>query len=71
VARLLERDDFPEALPRQAARSASWSSCIPLFQAYDSVALRADVELGGTDQKFNLLLARDIQREYGLEPQVV
>jgi tyrosyl-tRNA synthetase len=43
----------------------------PLFQAYDSVALQADVELGGTDQKFNLLVGRDIQREYGQEPQVI
>ncbi len=43
----------------------------PLAQAYDSVAIKADVELGGTDQTFNLLVGRDIQREYGLEPQVV
>ena len=46
-------------------------SCYPLAQAYDSVALEADVELGGTDQTFNLLVGRDIQREYGQQSQVV
>ncbi|HEY7472285.1 MAG TPA: tyrosine--tRNA ligase [Gemmatimonadota bacterium] len=70
VARMLERDDFRE-------RYASGSSIsihellYPLAQGYDSVALEADVELGGTDQRFNLLVARDIQREYGIEPQVI
>ena len=70
VARMLERDDF-----RQRYTSGSPISIhellYPLAQAYDSVALEADVELGGTDQKFNLLVARDIQREYGIEPQVI
>ena len=70
VARMLERDDF-----RQRYTSGSSISIhellYPLAQAYDSVALKSDVELGGTDQKFNLLVARDIQREYGLEPQVI
>jgi tyrosyl-tRNA synthetase len=70
VARLLERDDFQKRFAAQRPISVM-EFLYPLFQAYDSVALRADVELGGTDQKFNLLLARDIQREYGLEPQVV
>ena len=70
VARMLERDDFQ-------ARYASGSPIsihellYPLAQGYDSVALAADVELGGTDQRFNLLVARDIQREYGVEPQVI
>jgi tyrosyl-tRNA synthetase len=70
VARLLERDDFQKRW--QARRPISLIEFLyPLVQAYDSVALRADVELGGTDQKFNLLVARDIQREFGQEPQVV
>jgi tyrosyl-tRNA synthetase len=70
VARLLERDDFRKRY--EAGRAISLLEFFyPLVQAYDSVALRADVELGGTDQKFNLLVARDIQREYGQEPQVV
>jgi tyrosyl-tRNA synthetase len=70
VARLLERDDFRKRF--EAQRPISMLEFMyPLVQAYDSVALRADVELGGTDQKFNLLMGRDIQREYGQEPQVV
>lgn len=70
VARLLERDDFRKRF--ESGRAISLLEFMyPLVQAYDSVALRADVELGGTDQKFNLLVARDIQREYGQEPQVV
>jgi len=70
VARMLERDDFHR---RYVAGNpiAIHEFLYPLIQAYDSVALHADVELGGTDQKFNLLVGRDIQREYGQEPQVV
>ena len=60
-----------QALRRPASRSRSSSCSIPLLQGYDSVAVRADVELGGTDQKFNLLLARDIQQAYGVPPQSV
>jgi len=70
VARMLERDDFHR---RYVVGNpiAIHEFLYPLIQAYDSVALHADVELGGTDQKFNLLVGRDIQREYGQEPQVV
>ena len=70
VARILERDDFQK---RWTARQpiALHELLYPLAQGYDSVALRADVELGGTDQLFNLLLGRDLMREEGLEPQVV
>jgi tyrosyl-tRNA synthetase len=69
VAQLLERDDFSK---RYAAREpiSILELLYPLMQAYDSVAVRADVELGGTDQKFNLLLGRDVQRAYGIEEQV-
>ncbi|MDX6719904.1 MAG: tyrosyl-tRNA synthetase [Solirubrobacteraceae bacterium] len=69
VAQLLERDDFSR---RHAAREpiSILELLYPLMQAYDSVAVRADVELGGTDQKFNLLLGRDVQRAYGLDEQV-
>jgi tyrosyl-tRNA synthetase len=70
VARMLERDDFRKRYESEAP-IAIHELLYPLMQGYDSVALRADVELGGTDQKFNLLVARDIQREYGLEPQVI
>ncbi len=70
VARMLERDDFSKRLKEQ--RPISMHELLyPLSQAYDSVALEADVELGGTDQKFNLLVGRDIQPEYGQEPQVI
>ena len=70
VARMLERDDFHQRY--NANRPISILEFLyPLVQAYDSVALDADVELGGTDQKFNLLVGRDIQREFGQEPQVV
>jgi tyrosyl-tRNA synthetase len=70
VARMLERDDFQRRF--QEGRAIGVHEFLyPLFQAYDSVALQADVELGGTDQKFNLLVGRDIQREYAQEPQVV
>lgn len=70
VARMLERDDFHKRFVAQTP-IAIHEFLYPLIQAYDSVALKADVELGGTDQKFNLLVGRDIQREYGQEPQVV
>ncbi|HEY6064801.1 MAG TPA: tyrosine--tRNA ligase [Thermoanaerobaculia bacterium] len=70
VARILERDDFQK---RWKARQpiALHELLYPLAQGYDSVALKADVELGGTDQLFNLLLGRDLMREQGLEPQIV
>jgi tyrosyl-tRNA synthetase len=70
VAQLLERDDFAK---RYAAREpiSITELLYPLMQAYDSVAVRSDVELGGTDQKFNLLLGRDVQRAYSIEEQVV
>lgn len=69
VARLLERDDFAKRL-RENRPISMMELMYPLMQAYDSVALEADVELGGTDQKFNLLVARTIQERYGQEPQV-
>jgi len=70
VARMLERDDFSKRYAE--GRSISVLEFLyPLTQAYDSVAIHADVELGGSDQLFNLLVGRDIQREYGQEPQVV
>jgi len=69
VAQLLERDDFAK---RYAAREpiSLLELLYPMMQAYDSVAVRADVELGGTDQRFNLLLGRDVQRAYGVDEQV-
>jgi tyrosyl-tRNA synthetase len=70
VARMLERDDFQKRFAAQQP-IAVHELLYPLAQAYDSVALEADFELGGTDQLFNLLVGRDIMREYGLEPQVV
>ena len=70
VARVLERDDFTKRL-KEGIPISVHEILYPLMQAYDSVALRADVELGGTDQKFNLLVGRDIQREFRQEPQVV
>lgn len=70
VARMLERDDFTDRY--KAGEPISVHEFLyPLAQAMDSVAIKADIELGGTDQKFNLLVGRDIQREYGLEPQVI
>ncbi|MGB9711971.1 MAG: tyrosine--tRNA ligase [Dissulfurimicrobium sp.] len=70
VARMLERDDFKKRF--HAQRPICIHEFIyPLIQGYDSVALHADVELGGTDQKFNLLIGRHLQKEYGQEPQVV
>jgi len=70
VAQILERDDFSR---RHAARDpiSILELLYPLLQGYDSVAVRADIELGGTDQKFNLLLGRDIQQDHGIEPQAV
>lgn len=70
VARMLERDDFHNRFIRGEPISIH-ELLYPLAQAMDSVALQADVELGGTDQTFNLLVGRDIQREYGQEPQVI
>jgi tyrosyl-tRNA synthetase len=70
VARMLERDDFRRRYEEERPISIH-EFLYPLFQGYDSVALRADVEFGGTDQKFNLLVGRDLQRVYGQEPQVV
>jgi tyrosyl-tRNA synthetase len=69
VARLLEREDFRNRLRKQEP-IAVHELLYPLYQAYDSVVLKADVELGATEQKFNLLMGRDIQREYGQESQV-
>ncbi len=70
VAQMLERDDFRERY--QGERPISVVEFLyPLFQGYDSVAVRADVELGGTDQKFNLLMGREVQRAFGQQPQVV
>lgn len=70
VARMLERDDFKKRFNGQQAISIH-EFLYPFVQGYDSVALKADVELGGTDQIFNLLMGRDLQRAYGQEPQVV
>jgi len=70
VARMLERDDFAQRL-REQRPVLMHELLYPLSQAYDSVALGIDVELGGTDQKFNLLVGRAIQPEYGQEPQVI
>lgn len=70
VARMLERDDFAKRLKEGVPISIS-EFLYPLAQAYDSVAIEADVELGGTDQLFNLLVGRKIQEEYGQKPQVV
>jgi len=70
VARILERDDFSNRYKNGISISLH-ELLYPLCQAYDSVALEADVELGGTDQKFNLLVGREIQREYGQEPQAI
>jgi len=70
VARMLERDDFRKRYQEQKPISVH-EFMYPLIQGYDSVALKSDVELGGTDQKFNLLVGRDLQRDYGQEAQVV
>ena len=70
VARMLERDDFNNRY-KSGQPIAIHEFLYPLVQGYDSVALRADVELGGTDQKFNLLVGRQLQQHYGQEPQIV
>ncbi|MBI4871291.1 MAG: tyrosine--tRNA ligase [Candidatus Riflebacteria bacterium] len=70
VARLLERDDFSNRF-REGRPIGVHELFYPLMQGYDSVAMRADVELGGTDQTFNLLVGRDLQRSYGQRPQIV
>src|SRR4249920_2269899 len=70
VARMLEREDFKQRYQKQMSISIH-EFLYPLVQGYDSVVLKADIELGGTDQRFNLLMGRELQREYGQEPQVV
>ena len=70
VARMLERDDFEKRYTANQSISIH-EFLYPLVQGYDSVALKADIELGGTDQKFNLLMGREIQKHFGQEPQVV
>ncbi|KTD04036.1 tyrosine--tRNA ligase [Fluoribacter gormanii] len=70
VARMLERDDFNKRYTT-GQPIAIHEFLYPLLQGYDSVALKADIELGGSDQKFNLLMGRELQKHYGLEPQVV
>jgi len=70
VARMLERDDFSNRY-KDGKPIGIHEFLYPLMQGYDSVAMKADIELGGTDQKFNLLVGRDIQREYNQEPQVI
>ena len=70
VAQMLVRDDF-EKRYKEGEPISIHEFLYPLAQAMDSVAIKSDIELGGTDQKFNLLVGRDIQREYGLEPQVI
>jgi tyrosyl-tRNA synthetase len=70
VARLLERDDFTKRMKANQP-VALHELLYPLMQGYDSVAMKADVELGGTDQKFNLLVGRELQKQYGQEPQCI
>ena len=70
IARLLERDDFSKRY-KAGQPIAVHEMLYPLMQGYDSVAMKADVELGGTDQKFNLLVGRELQRHYGQEPQCI
>jgi tyrosyl-tRNA synthetase len=70
VARMLERDDFQKRY-REGLPISIHEFLYPLIQGYDSVVLQADVELGGTDQKFNLLVGRELQRDFGQEPQVI
>jgi tyrosyl-tRNA synthetase len=70
VARMLERDDFSRRY-RAGEPIAMHELLYPLMQGYDSVAMKADVELGGTDQKFNLLVGRELQRDFGQEPQCI
>lgn len=70
VARMMEREDFTQRF-RQGVPISVHEFLYPLMQGYDSVALKADLELGGTDQKFNLLVGRELQREYGQSPQCI
>src|SRR5688572_26365405 len=70
VKQILERDDFEKRM-REEKPISLHELLYPLVQGYDSVALECDVELGGTDQKFNLLMGRNLQREFGQEPQVI
>jgi tyrosyl-tRNA synthetase len=70
VARMLERDDFSKRYSEQRPISIH-EFLYPLMQGYDSVAMKADIELGGTDQKFNLLVGRELQKHFGQEPQVI
>jgi tyrosyl-tRNA synthetase len=70
VARMLERDDFSKRFAEQRPISVH-ELLYPLMQGYDSVAMKSDVELGGTDQKFNLLVGRELQKHFGQEPQVI
>src|SRR5687767_492954 len=70
VAQILERDDFQKRMQKSQPISLH-EILYPIAQGYDSVMLEADVELGGTDQKFNLLVGRELQRQYGQEPQVI
>ncbi len=70
VARLLERDDFSKRM-KASQPIALHELLYPLMQGYDSVAMKADVELGGTDQKFNLLVGRELQKQFGQEPQCI
>jgi tyrosyl-tRNA synthetase len=70
VARMLERDDFAKRFKGNQP-IAVHEFLYPLMQGYDSVALKSDIELGGTDQKFNLLVGRELQRSYGQEPQCI
>ena len=69
MARILERDDFAKRFEANAPISLS-ELLYPLMQAYDSVAVKADVELGGTDQTYNLLMGREVMQAYGLDPQI-
>ena len=71
VARMLERDDFAKRYRGTASRSPSTSSCIRSCRATTRSRSKADIELGGTDQKFNLLVGRELQRHYGQEPQCI
>jgi tyrosyl-tRNA synthetase len=70
VARILERDDFAQRFAAREPISIS-ELLYPLMQAYDSVAIEADIEIGGTDQLYNLLAGRDVMQDYGLDPQLV
>ena len=70
VARMMERDDFSKRFKAGTPISVH-EFLYPLMQGYDSVALKSDLELGGTDQKFNLLVGRALQAEYGQEPQCI